>query len=268
MGYWKCSVGIHMSAIMREIKKPTMLNDNHMLVREGIFIKMLSFCADGYRFYDAKQFAKMTSSPLKQCEIVWDICVDNNVLRECESGYSTTEWMREQGFLPSPTGRQKRLCPPSEAEADDDTTCGSDAPQKETWAEESAIARVEPPAPVEAVPDVVVAPTKEAIIEPKPRIIAPQNRVAVRTNIWLSNDEVMLLKQKYSDEDIAYMVDYYSDWKRKKGEDIRISDYQAITRWVHRVLSKKKPCVSQTIAEIPDWVHGGTNEQKRGRNTN
>lgn len=265
MGYWKCSIGLYLSPIMRAVTKPIHAKDGFMPARESIFIKLLSYCADGYKFYDAKHFSKITMSPQKQCEIVWDTCIENNVLREAVDGYSTAEWMQERGYLPTPTARQKRPTAASDAEANNNTTEAAEPPQSETCAQETASAPNATPTTVDAEPATKMEAQTCVSFKPQVRITAPQNRVAVRPNIWLSDDEVRLLKQKYSDNDITYMVDYYSNWKRSKGEDIRISDYQAITRWVYRVLDKRKqPETSAAIAAMPDWVHGGTvNEQNR-----
>lgn len=271
MGYFRCNADLYLLPIMREVTKPMHLKDGFMPARESILIKMLSYCASGYEFYDAKHFSKVTMSPPKQCEIVWNVCLEQNVLRESKFGYSVTEWLKERGLLGVRKERHSAPQPAASEVADDHTdevkseACEGTCGQREASAE-SERADEDVTSSDDEVKTHEIRPVEQNDF--KPSRSAAQNRTAVRPNIWLSNDEVMLLKKKYSDDDIAYMVDYYSDWKRKKGEDIRISDYQAIERWVYRVLARK-PSSTQTMAEMPDWVHGGTkNESKRSGDAN
>ena len=37
--------------------------------------------------------------PIKQCERVWQLCIEENVLRPVPGGYSAIEWMREKGYF-------------------------------------------------------------------------------------------------------------------------------------------------------------------------
>ena len=68
-------------------------------IRELIFIKMLNYSSVNYIFADSAQVSKLLSLSKKQCDIVWDICISNNVLRQVEGGYSAFDWMNENKLI-------------------------------------------------------------------------------------------------------------------------------------------------------------------------
>lgn len=216
------------------------------ILREAIFIRLLTLCAEGQIFSNSSHLATVTSLPEVQCNLVWDVCINDGVLNKADCGYSALKWLRNQGFLNDAEKRPKTA--PNRAEKDE--------------------AYNSLPAPEIARIDGVL--TQESRHRGRPRKAtqtAPQNRVAVRPNLWLSADEIAELKQKYSDSEITWMADFYSEWKRKKGVEISISDFKALSGWVGDAMRQKRQQQQQPQTEqFPDWVHGGTNEQQRGGN--
>lgn len=68
-------------------------------IREAIFARLLVLCAQNVKFVNAAQFAQISMSPIKVCEVVWAVCVEKNVLRQQDGYYSALEWMIENGFV-------------------------------------------------------------------------------------------------------------------------------------------------------------------------
>ena len=60
---------------------------------------LLSNSVNGHAWQDAADLALRLGRPLKQCERVWQLCIEENVLRPVPGGYSAIEWMREKGYF-------------------------------------------------------------------------------------------------------------------------------------------------------------------------
>lgn len=77
-------------------------------IREAIFARLLVLCAQNVKFVNAAQFAQISMSPIKVCEVVWAVCVEKNVLRQQDGYYSASSWMAENHLLISdnPTNPQ------------------------------------------------------------------------------------------------------------------------------------------------------------------
>ena len=60
---------------------------------------LLSNSVNGHAWQDADDLALRLGRPLKQCERVWQLCIEENVLRPVPGGYSAIEWMREKGYF-------------------------------------------------------------------------------------------------------------------------------------------------------------------------
>lgn len=73
--------------------------DSYNANRESIFIRMLVLNAQGIRFVNAAQMAQLTMYSENQCNLVWSVCVEKNVLRQSDGYYSATSWMAENGLL-------------------------------------------------------------------------------------------------------------------------------------------------------------------------
>ena len=68
-------------------------------IREAIFARLLVLCAQNVKFVNAAQFAQISMSPIKVCEVVWAVCVEKNVLRQQDGYYSASSWMAENHLL-------------------------------------------------------------------------------------------------------------------------------------------------------------------------
>lgn len=60
---------------------------------------LLSNSVNGHAWQDAADLALRLGRPIKQCERVWQLCIEENVLRPVPGGYSAIEWMREKGYF-------------------------------------------------------------------------------------------------------------------------------------------------------------------------
>lgn len=69
--------------------------------RESIFIRMLVLAAQNIKFVNAAQMAQLTMMPENQCNLVWAVCVEKNVLRQQDGYYSASSWMAENHLLVS-----------------------------------------------------------------------------------------------------------------------------------------------------------------------
>lgn len=75
--------------------------DRYGCFRECAFIRMMVLCAQNVRFVNAAQLAQLTMIPENQCNLVWAVCVEKNVLRHKDGYYSAASWMSENGYLVS-----------------------------------------------------------------------------------------------------------------------------------------------------------------------
>lgn len=73
----------------------------HGYIREAVFARLLVLCAQNVKFVNAAQFAQISMSPIKVCEVVWAVCVEKNVLRQQDGYYSASSWMAENHLLVS-----------------------------------------------------------------------------------------------------------------------------------------------------------------------
>lgn len=67
--------------------------------RESIFIRMLVLNAQGIKFVNAAQMAQLTMNSENQCNLVWSVCIEKNVLRQKDGYYSAASWMAENHLL-------------------------------------------------------------------------------------------------------------------------------------------------------------------------
>lgn len=177
MGYWwKCSCDLYFHPVMHEITKPIHARDGFMVARESIFFKLLSYCANENTFDSVEQFSRYSMLPLKQCQVVWDVCVGHNVLRKTERGYSAREWMCENGLLP----------------------CAQNTPKRVKTAEAS-VYKSEPE-----------TTQNEAVL----RNHSP--KTPVRPNVYLSREELAELHSQFTEEQVSMMLDKLSSFKTEK----------------------------------------------------
>lgn len=212
---WKCSNEFYNIDVVKLIMNQTSKFDSYY-IRELIFIKMLNYSSVNYIFADSAHVSKLLSLSKKQCDIVWDICISNNVLRKVEGGYSAFDWMSENKLICSEKPVTRIVYLPAKSE----TLVKEEKPKK----------------------------TKEY-------------KEAVRYNVWLTRSEIKKLKEEFTDEQIAAMVDKLSDYKNNSNKQYK-SDFDAINRWVinwfkqsHSVVSKQSSN-SHEDGGFPDWITG------------
>lgn len=236
MGYWKCSCELYFHPVMRELQKQIHGRDGFMAARESIFFKLLSYCANGHQFESADQFSRFSCMPLKQCEVVWNICIEKNVLRRGTEGFTAIDWMSENNLLPEKTHKTPRLAR-QVTEASVCTPCHETTQNGAVLGKQTAI--------------------------PMPR------KRQVRNNVYLTDAELATLQKSFSDADLNEMLDYLSAYKLRSHRFYR-SDFDAINRWVIGWLRAKqdgmptddenvaryykKRVEEQTQSELPDWM--------------
>ncbi len=74
-------------------------SDNHTGLKALILILLLAESANEQYWCDANEMSRMLRHPKKSCEQVWQICIEEGVLRPFNDGYNALEWMREKGLI-------------------------------------------------------------------------------------------------------------------------------------------------------------------------
>lgn len=250
MSYWKCSAELYTTAILRAIVKPIHEKDGYMPARESIFFRLLSYCANNIQFEDAKDFSKATGLPIKQCQIVWDICIKQRVLRKARHGFSTEAWMIDYGLMDKPIIEIKAKGSDPEGIPEQGQDCDNST-QDESRSEvetpvvnpNETINRTEYPEPAD------VMPTRNG-----------STKFAVRKNVFLSADELSELNRQFNAKQVDMMLDRLNEYKSTSNRYYK-SDYQAIKRWVIRWLIDEQKKASSAnnsmpLEEFPSWVTG------------
>lgn len=210
MGNWMCGCRVYYLPIMKEITAPIHPRDGFMLARESVFFRLLSFSAEGMKFDSARHFARYSALPGKQCETVWDVCIEHNVLRKSGDSFTALPWMEETGLI-----KPVRLSEYSQNASSRIENTGGDTntpnvkkePQRATQAQETA------------------SPTG-------------RRKIAVRENVFLTQTEIDTLKSRFPDERLGMMLDKLNEYKTNNGVRYR-SDFDAFDRWLVRWLEKE-----------------------------
>lgn len=276
MKSWKCSADIYDSDLIKEITKPCYLRDGLMSAREGILFRLFSYCTNGGIFNNARDFSKFSKQSLPQCQIVWDVCIALNVLRRDNAGYSTIEWMKEQGYLnkgkTTPDLTQETIL----EKTTDNTSDNQNSLPAQTSVKIDASPQIETETTIEqpaARPEPVVM---DSVQTDKANQLQKHEEIklvdfckkeikeCVRPNVYLTRTEINELKKQFTDEQIAKMVDHLSEYKYQNNRRYS-SDFQAIQRWVIRWLNESKNSVRTQLSasnniiadnEFPDWLKG------------
>lgn len=77
---------------------PNTKHDPHGERKLIALIQMLCGSVNGKSWRDARDLSLMLRRPLRQCERVWQLCIEENVLRPVADGYSAIEWLKEKGY--------------------------------------------------------------------------------------------------------------------------------------------------------------------------
>lgn len=210
MGNWMCGCRVYYLPIMKEITAPIHPRDGFMLARESVFFRLLSFSAEGMKFDTASHFARYSALPDKQCEVVWDVCIKNNVLRKSGDSFTALPWMVETGLVKTARLSDDAQNVPRHVENKGGYSGASnpeETPQRAAQAQKTAL------------------PTG-------------RRKIAVRDNVFLTQTEIDTLKSRFPDEHLAMMLDKLNEYKTNNGVRYR-SDFDAFDRWLVRWLEKE-----------------------------
>lgn len=238
MGAFESSADIYSLPIINMVHDVGDKRAGHDLLRESIFLRLLSYSASDYQFVDANHFSRVAQVPDKQAALVWDLCQKEGVLRPVGDGFSARMWLAAQGRLV----QKKAIKPQIKA------IKKTESPKPKTEVEPLKVQETESPNDQ--------SNDKEAC-EVAPLSVDREIKEFVRPNVRLSRKEIISLREQFSDEEISKMLDKLSDYKTSSGRQYS-SDYQAIMRWGYKTLREskinvKKPPVS---FDIPDWMLG------------
>lgn len=96
----KFSREIRNCAVIQRCAAPRMKRDNTCASRQLICIDILTDSADDMSWANAAELSRQSGHPLKSCEVVWQICIDEKVLRPRQDGrYSAKAWLLEKHFI-------------------------------------------------------------------------------------------------------------------------------------------------------------------------
>lgn len=233
---WDFSVNVYLLPVMRKIKDAGSSRAGHELLREAAFLRLLTFCARGDEFSDAKQFSRLASVPLNQANLIWDICLAEGVLRESEHGFSTRVWMGENDMMPIYIEKQAK-------------------PKSVVTTKPTVTIETENDLPVQTV-SIKKEPSTDNI-KNKP---IEEIKEYVRPNVRLTRSEFAKLRENFSDYEVSRILDILSEYKLNSNRTYS-SDYDAINRWVlRRIYEEKRSGEYQKskfeVEELPDWVYG------------
>ncbi|MBQ9242999.1 MAG: hypothetical protein IJ165_07205 [Proteobacteria bacterium] len=96
---WMIDADFFNERIARRCTEPCMRRDSAGDRRLITMQFLLSNSVNGHAWQDAADLALRLGRPIKQCERVWQLCIEENVLRPVPGGYSAIEWMREKGYF-------------------------------------------------------------------------------------------------------------------------------------------------------------------------
>lgn len=99
MAWFKCSSELFRTRIVFRLSEPVSFKDPRCNDRIVYFLKLLSESADGVIFKSKTELSKKLDISEKASTTIWDICLDEKVLRRDRGGYSAVTWMIEQGIL-------------------------------------------------------------------------------------------------------------------------------------------------------------------------
>lgn len=96
--YWKCSSSLENTLIMKLLSNGSPQGLVGM-TRKYIVYLLLSCSSEGKTFKCVEDFAKEFNLPEQQAKFVWNVCCDNDILRQKDDTYSAVDWMFEQSLL-------------------------------------------------------------------------------------------------------------------------------------------------------------------------
>jgi hypothetical protein len=220
--------------IMLQIGECGTRRAGYKAAREIAFLKLVMLSDEGIYFRTPKRLATLAGCSESICEQVWNLCISAGILKKDEFGcYNANDWIAEHGEL-----------------------FGTDNAPK-TRPKRAKAATTPNPSPNPEIAQIGGKESQQSASNAERAFYT--DKIAVRPNVFLSHAEIAELKKTYSKEEITKMVDYFSDWKFKKGSNVRTSDYQCIVRWVYKILKEEQQQPTEQAKDsnpFPDWVYG------------
>lgn len=228
MGTIALNTTMFYSPVMNLVHEAGDKRAGHDLLRESIFFRLLSYSADNFNFLDSDHFAKIARVPSAQAKLVWDVCQNLGVLRPLGEGFSALDWLVDNHLFLQKKASKSKIEGSYESE-----TMQEKKSETSTTKSESVVAK------------------------PERITIEREIKEQVRPNVRLSRKEINSLREQFSDEEIAKMLDKLSTYKSNSGRTYS-SDYQAIIKWVHKAIQEPKvfPTKQPESFELPDWMLG------------
>ncbi len=97
--WFKMGADLMEQNVVYSVLKPISTRDNTKGNRFKCLIDLFIASASELGFHDVKHLSMRSGISVKQCQIVWDICIEENVLRETKRGWSAYAWLKEEGFV-------------------------------------------------------------------------------------------------------------------------------------------------------------------------
>lgn len=217
MKHWLCSISLEDNEPIRSLNLGTTQNIVSMS-RKYIAYLILSCSAAGKSFTSAKEFSDEFKLPNNHVELVWDLFVKSDVLRESNGRYSANEWMAANGLIGNEQSDQKQLDPPKQIPT------SQIVEEKIENKIDEEIVNLKRNTDVDMPPE-VLRRYQESVYEAKEY---------VRPNVRLSRNDLLYLKKSLNDAQIERVLDRLSDWKREKGIAYKPGnfDFDQINNWV------------------------------------
>lgn len=96
---WMIDSDFFNERIAMHCTNPTAPRDSTGEKRLITLIHLLCDSVNGKSWLDAADLSMRLRRPLNQCERVWQLCIEENVLRPVDDGYSAIAWLREKGYF-------------------------------------------------------------------------------------------------------------------------------------------------------------------------
>lgn len=252
------------SSVLRDVHELGTKRGGYEYAREAIFIRILSLCASGIELMNAKHLSTITGCPVNQCALVWDYCIQSNILSQTQNGYSAAYWLAQSGY--SPLRLKSANLPPSAPFCPEQVkhTGEAETPLKEGQIpqaigieEEPVDSAIEPPA---------VPQTERARGDVKTQYRVKE---AVRNNVYLDRDELNHLMSVLTEDELTKCLDLLSDWKGKNRiTDSNFNDFKQINKWVidsvRRLKDRNQTNIRQLVSndEFDDFLEHYIKDKK------
>ncbi len=97
--YWMPDERFELEVVVKRCEQPVGRGDSCGELRYRILNKIMLGSANNQSWMSASHLALTIERTLKQCERVWQICMEERVLRPCNGGFSAIDWMKERKYF-------------------------------------------------------------------------------------------------------------------------------------------------------------------------